>query len=494
MNLYELIDKYNIHIEEFKVARTLTNNKLFHERVHDLQALKTKILYRKATAAVIGLGYVGLPLALEIAAAGFKVVGVDLDQNKIATLKAGKSYIGDVSDKSIAEAMKTGRFTPTLDFSLRDVDTVSICVPTPLSKSRDPDISFILSATKQTREHLHAAQLIVLESTTYPGTTAELVLPELESSGLRVGTDFFLAFSPERIDPGNTVFNTRNTPKIVGGITSECTEIARVFYSQFIERVIAVSSTKCAEMVKLLENTFRSVNIGMVNELALMCDVLGVDVYEVIDAAATKPFGFIPFYPGPGLGGHCIPIDPHYLAWKLKALNFQARFIGLAAEINGMMPSVVTTLVGEGLNRFSKSIRGSKVLILGIAYKKNVSDCRESPALDVIRMLIEKGAILSYNDPFVATLRANGNTLKSVELTSANIESQDCIIILTDHSAYDFRRIIAASKLVVDTRNATKDLQQFKDKIIKLGAGNNVASVPNHEDERESAAANLATH
>jgi len=348
-----------------------------------LEALKTKILFRKATAAVIGLGYVGLPLALEIASADFKVVGIDLDQNKIATLNEGQSYIGDVSDKTIGDAIKTERFTPTSNFSaLRDVDTVSICVPTPLSKSRDPDISFILSATQQIRKHLHAGQLIVLESTTYPGTTDELILPELESSGLRVGKDFFLAFSPEGIDPGNTAFNTHNTPKIVGGITAECTEIARVFYSQFIERVIAVSSTKCAEMVKLLENTFRSVNIGMVNELALMCDVLGVDVYEVIDAAATKPFGFIPFYPGPGLGGHCIPIDPHYLAWKLKALNFQARFIGLAAEINGMMPSVVTSLVAEGLNRFSKSIRGSKVLILGVAYKKNVSDCRESPALD----------------------------------------------------------------------------------------------------------------
>ena len=370
-----------------------------------MEALKTKILYRKATAAVIGLGYVGLPLALEIASAGFKVVGIDLDQNKIATLKDGKSYIGDVSDKIYSRSDENEAvLTPTSDFNaLRDVDSVSICVPTPLSKSRDPDISFILSATKQIRKYLHAGQLIVLESTTYPGTTAELVLPELESSGLRVGKDFFLAFSPERIDPGNTVFNTRNTPKIVGGITAQCTEIARVFYSQFIERVIPVSSTKCAEMVKLLENTFRSVNIGMVNELALMCDVLGVDVYEVIDAAATKPFGFIPFYPGPGLGGHCIPIDPHYLAWKLKALNFQARFIGLAAEINGMMPAVVTTMVGEGLNRFSKSIRGSKVLVLGVAYKKNVSDCRESPALDVMRMLIEKGAVLSYNDPFVAT-------------------------------------------------------------------------------------------
>lgn len=460
-----------------------------------MEALKTKLQQRDATAAVIGLGYVGLPLALEIASAGFKVVGIDLDQNKIARLKEGQSYIGDVSNKTIADAIKTGRFTPSLDFSsLHDVDTVSICVPTPLSKSRDPDISFILSATEKIRKYLHAGQLIVLESTTYPGTTDELILPELESSGLRVGKDFFLAFSPERIDPGNTAFNTHNTPKIVGGITAECTEIAHVFYSQFIERVIPVSSTKCAEMVKLLENTFRSVNIGMVNELALMCDVLGVDVYEVIDAAATKPFGFIPFYPGPGLGGHCIPIDPHYLAWKLKALNFQARFIGLAAEINGMMPSVVTTLVGEGLNRFSKSIRGSKVLILGVAYKKNVSDCRESPALDVMRMLIEKGAILSYNDPFVTTLRMNGNTLKSVELTSTNIESQDCIIILTDHSTYDFRRIIDASKLVVDTRNATKDLQQFKDKIIKLGAGNSVTSAANHEDEHESIAANLTTH
>ncbi len=459
-----------------------------------MDPLRAKLQQHNATAAVIGLGYVGLPLALEIASAGFNVVGIDLDQNKIATLNEGQSYIGDVSDKTIGDAIKTERFTPTSNFSaLRDVDTVSICVPTPLSKSRDPDISFILSATQQIRKHLHAGQLIVLESTTYPGTTDELILPELESSGLRVGKDFFLAFSPERIDPGNTAFNTHNTPKIVGGITAECTEIARVFYSQFIERVIAVSSTKCAEMVKLLENTFRSVNIGMVNELALMCDVLGVDVYEVIDAAATKPFGFIPFYPGPGLGGHCIPIDPHYLAWKLKALNFQARFIGLAAEINGMMPSVVTSLVAEGLNRFSKSIRGSKVLILGVAYKKNVSDCRESPALDIMRMLIEKGAVLSYNDPFVAALRMNGKTLQSMELTSTNIENQDCIIILTDHSAYDFQRIVAGTKLVVDTRNATKDLQQFKDKIIKLGAGNNVASAPNHENELESVATNLAT-
>jgi UDP-N-acetyl-D-glucosamine dehydrogenase len=304
----------------------------------------------------------------------------------------------------------------------------------------------------------------------------------------------FLPFHRKRIDPGNTVFNTLNNPKIVGGITAQCTEIASVFYSQFIERVITVSSAKCAEMVKLLENTFRSVNIGMVNELALMCDVLGVDVYEVIDAAATKPFGFIPFYPGPGLGGHCIPIDPHYLAWKLKALNFQARFIGLAAEINGKMPTVVTTMVGEGLNHFSKSIRGSKILVLGVAYKKNVSDCRESPALDVMRMLIEKGALLSYSDPFVATLRMNGQTLKSVDLTSANIASQDCIVILTDHGTYDFQRIIAAAKLVVDTRNATKGLQQFKDKVIKLGAGNGLAPLPRHPDDHKKAPMSLLTH
>ncbi|HSK29319.1 MAG TPA: nucleotide sugar dehydrogenase, partial [Candidatus Limnocylindria bacterium] len=347
------------------------------------------------------------------------------------------------------------------------------------------DISFILSATEEIRKYLHRGQLIVLESTTYPGTTEELIVPELESSGLKVGKDFFVAFSPERIDPGNTSFNTHNTPKIVGGITPQCTEIARLFYSQFIERVIPVSSSKCAEMVKLLENTFRSVNIGMVNELAQMCDLLGVDVYEVIDAAATKPFGFSPFYPGPGLGGHCIPIDPHYLAWKLKALNFQARFIGLAAEINGMMPTFVASLVADGLNGASKSIRGSKIMVLGVAYKKNVSDCRESPALDVMRLLSDKGAILSYNDPFVPSLRLNGEVLKSIELSGAEIAKQDCVIILTDHSAYDIRQIVAAAKLVVDTRNATKDLHEFKNRIIKLGAGNNVRKDSGPGDEHE---------
>ena len=460
-----------------------------------MNALKIKLQEHRATAAVIGLGYVGLPLAMEIAAAGFDVIGIDLDRNKVSALQQGKSYILDVPEKLVADTVRLGKFTPTTDFSaLAKADTVSICVPTPLSKSRDPDISFILSATEEIRKHLHRGQLVVLESTTYPGTTDELIVPELESSGLKVGSDFCVAFSPERIDPGNANFTTHNTPKIVGGITAQCTEIARLFYSQFIERVIPVSSTKCAEMVKLLENTFRSVNIGMVNELALMCDLLGVDVYEVIDAAATKPFGFSPFYPGPGLGGHCIPIDPHYLAWKLKALNFQARFIGLAAEINGMMPSVVTSLVADGLNRVSKSIRGSKIMILGVAYKKNVSDCRESPALDVMRLLQEKGAILAYNDPLVPSLRLGRSTLESIEASRANIAAHDCVIIVTDHSAYNFPEIVEAAQLVVDTRNATKNLHAFKDRIIKLGAGNGVPSATHDSEANETAALGLAAH
>ena len=459
-----------------------------------MSALKTKLENHNATAAVIGLGYVGLPLAMEIAAAGFDVIGIDLDKSKVDTLNQGRSYILDVSDRNIVDAVQSRKFVPTSDFSaLAGADAVSICVPTPLSKSRDPDISFILAAAEEIRKYLHRDQLIVLESTTYPGTTDELIVPELETSGLKVGSDFYVAFSPERIDPGNATYTTYNTPKIVGGITPQCTEIARVFYSQFIERVIPVSSTKCAEMVKLLENTFRSVNIGMVNELALMCDLLGVDVYEVIDAAATKPFGFSPFYPGPGLGGHCIPIDPHYLAWKLKALNFQARFIGLAAEINGMMPSVVSSMVADGLNRVSKSVRGSKIMVLGVAYKKNVSDCRESPALDVMRLLSEKGAILSYNDPLVASVRLGRSTLNSIDASPAQIAEHDCVIILTDHSTYDIREIVESAKLVIDTRNATKDLRAFKDRIIKLGAGNNPPS-GTHDDDGEEVPAELAAH
>jgi UDP-N-acetyl-D-glucosamine dehydrogenase len=457
--------------------------------------MKKLIESHNASAAVIGLGYVGLPLAMEMLAAGFNVIGIDLDRNKIAALQEGKSYIRDVDDQLISNAISSGRFFPTSDFgTLAKADTVSICVPTPLSKSRDPDISFILAATEEIHKYLHKNQLIVLESTTYPGTTEELILPELEVSGLKVGSDFYLAFSPERIDPGNKAFTTRNTPKIVGGITPECTQIAQLFYSQFIEKVFPVSSTKCAEMVKLLENTFRSVNIGMVNEMAQMCDLLGVDVYEVIDAAATKPFGFIPFYPGPGLGGHCIPIDPHYLAWKLKALNFQARFIELASEINGMMPAVVISLVADGLNRSAKSIRNSKILVLGVAYKKDVSDCRESPALDVMRMLSEKGADLTYNDPYVPMLRLGKNTLESVELSQEAIGKQDCVIILTDHSEYDFKQITAAARLLIDTRNATKDLHAFTNHIIKLGAGNKSRAVSQQDGEHKSAGNGLTAH
>lgn len=450
-----------------------------------METLKEKLEHRTATASVIGLGYVGLPLVLEIARAGFSVIGVDVDSKKIKNLEEGKSYILDVSDQALQHALRDKKFYPTDDFAmLRRADTISICVPTPLGKSRDPDISFILSATEEIKKHLRPGQLVVLESTTYPGTTEELILPELESTGLKVGEDFFLAFSPERIDPGNKSFNTHNTPKVVGGVTSQCQELARIFYSQFTEQVVPVSSPKCAEMVKLLENTFRSINIAMVNEMALMCDLLGVDVYEVIDAAATKPFGFIPFYPGPGLGGHCIPIDPHYLAWKLKALNFQARFIALAAEINGMMPSVVAGLVTDALNRLEKSVNGAKILVLGAAYKKGVSDCRESPAMDVMRILNERGARISYNDPLVSKVDLGSHALESVELSPAFIRSQDCVVILTDHNSYDFREILKAAKIVVDTRNATKGLTEFQEKIVKLGTGTHRNTTGDGSSER----------
>ena len=458
-----------------------------------MEDLQSKLRNHTATAAVIGLGYVGLPLALEIGRSGFRVIGLDIDAKKVASLKASRSYILDVKDHEIRSALEQGRLIPSTSFDLlHSADTISICVPTPLSKSRDPDISFILAATEEVRRNLRPGQLVILESTTYPGTTEELILPELEATGLKVGKDFFLAFSPERIDPGNKLFSTQNTPKVLGGVTAKCTEMAAAFYSQFVDRVVPVSSPKCAEMVKLLENTFRSVNIAMVNEMALMCDLLGVDVYEVIDAAASKPFGFIPFYPGPGLGGHCIPIDPHYLAWKLKALNFQARFISLAAEINGMMPSVVSNLVAEGLNRFEKSVRGAKILLLGVSYKKGVNDCRESPAIDVIRILAEKGAKISYNDPFVPTLNVGGARLASAELTPDTIGEQDCLVVITDHDSYDFREILRWARLVVDTRNSTKGLSQYRDKIIKLGAGEDDGAVRNGAADLDAGMAEAA--
>ena len=427
-----------------------------------------QIQKKSATVAVIGLGYVGLPLAVEFAKAGFSVVGIDVDGEKIGTLSRGKSYIQDVPHRDVKDLVAAGRLTATTDFSvLRRVDTVSICVPTPLRKTRDPDISYIAAATEQVARYLRPGQLVVLESTTYPGTTNEVVLPELAKGGRRVGKDFFLAFSPERVDPGNPTFNTRNTPKIIGGVTPGCTRLAVALYRHAVDTVIPVGSTQAAEMVKLLENTFRAINIGLANEVALMCRMLGIDVWDVIDAAATKPFGFMAFYPGPGLGGHCIPIDPLYLSWRLKAFNYNARFIELASEINTKMPEHVVELVGEALNGAKKSVNGSKLLILGVSYKRNVDDVRESPALDIIRLLRLKGARVAYADPFVPKLDiGDGETLTSVK--TDRLGGYDAVVIITDHAKFDYKAIVKQAKLVVDTRNATKDVKEGRSKIVKL--------------------------
>jgi UDP-N-acetyl-D-glucosamine dehydrogenase len=429
--------------------------------------LSEKLASRQARLGVIGLGYVGLPLSVEMAEAGFSVIGIDADPRKITEIKAKRSYIGDVPTPVLEKIVSSGKFDATTDPSvLATCDAVSICVPTPLSKTKDPDVSYILDAVKSIKEHLHRGQLIVLESTTYPGTTDELIRAELEGGDLRVGRDFFLAFSPERIDPGNRTHGTRNTPKVVGGITPRCTELAVLLYSQFIERVVPVSSARTAEMVKLLENTFRSVNIALVNELASMCDVLGIDAYEVIDAAATKPF-----YPGPGLGGHCIPIDPHYLAWKLKAHDFTARFIGLAAEVNQRMPELVVEKVVAGLNHQGKPVKGSRILALGVAYKRDVSDMRESPALSVIKLLEDRGGRVSYHDPYVPEMVLENGSMASVPLTDDALRLADCVVVLTDHSSFDIPHIVANSRLVVDTRNVTRGLEgKFGERIWKLGA------------------------
>ena len=434
--------------------------------------LGEKLASRQARLGVIGLGYVGLPLCVEMAEAGFSVVGIDADPRKIVEIKAKRSYIGDVPTPVLEKIVSSGKFDATTDPSvLATCDAVSICVPTPLSKTKDPDVSYILDAVKGIKQHLRRGQLIVLESTTYPGTTDELIRAELESDEMRVGRDFFLAFSPERIDPGNRTHGTRNTPKVVGGITPRCTELAVTLYSQFIERVVPVSSARTAEMVKLLENTFRSVNIALVNELASMCDVLGIDAYEVIDAAATKPFGFLPFYPGPGLGGHCIPIDPHYLAWKLKAHDFTARFIGLAAEVNQRMPELVVEKVSAGLNHQGKPVKGSRIIALGVAYKRDVSDMRESPALSVIKLLQDRGGRVTYHDPYVPEMTMEHGSMASVPLTDEALRLADCVVVLTDHSSFDIPHIVANSRLVVDTRNVTRGLEgQFGARIWKLGA------------------------
>ena len=433
-----------------------------------MDSLLNRIERKSARLGIIGMGYVGLPLALEFCRAGFDVTGIDLDKKKIDSINRGKSYIEDATDADIWSAVSQGRLHATADFSvLQQLDTVSICVPTPLRKTKDPDISYIISATQQIAKYLHKGQLIVLESTTYPGTTEEIILPELESKGLKAGVDFFLAFSPERIDPVNTHFNTNNTPKIIGGVTAKCTEAAEALYSKAVDKVITVSTTRAAEMVKLLENTFRAVNIGLVNEIAIICNKLGMDVWEIIDAAATKPFGFMPFYPGPGLGGHCIPVDPHYLSWKLKMFNYNARFIELASEVNTNMPYFVVSKVFDALNVQKKSINGSKILILGVAYKKDVGDVRESPALDVIRLLKDKGGLISYNDPHIPHLHEESMDISSTDLSDYSaLSNYDCVVIVTNHSSYDYQRVVDCSKIIVDTRNATKGI--ISDKIVKL--------------------------
>jgi len=431
------------------------------------ERLSRRIESRSAHLAVIGLGYVGLPLAVEFAQAGFRVTGIDLDERRVAMLAAGQSYIQDVATSDVKVLARSGRLSATTDFSvLKKVDAVNVCVPTPLSKHRDPDVSHVVAAAEQVALHLHPGMLVVLESTTYPGTTDELILPLLEKTGMKVGRDFFLAFSPERVDPGNAKFNTRNIPKVVGGVTPRCTEMAVRLYRQRLETVVPVSSPQVAEMVKLLENTFRSVNIGLVNELALMCARLKIDVWEVIRAAATKPFGFMPFYPGPGLGGHCIPIDPFYLSWKARASGFEARFIELAGSVNAQMPEHVVNLVAEGLNRRGKPVRGSRVLVLGVAYKANIDDTRESPSLDIMETLRERGARIEYSDPFVPTLQFAGKRLASVKLDARNLRRFDCVIIATAHRNIPFAGVLRHSKLVVDTRNALQGRRSSK--IIRL--------------------------
>ncbi len=430
--------------------------------------LLEKINNKSARVSVIGLGYVGLPLSIEFCKSGFTVIGIDVDKGKVDSLKKGESYVQDVKDDDVKLFIKNKKFIPTTDFSLlKDADTVSICVPTPLRKTRDPDISYIVSTASEIKKYLHKGQLIVLESTTYPGTTDEVLLPELESTGLKVGVGFYLAFSPERVDPGNKKYHTKNTPKIIGGVTAECTKIAKSLYEQSIDIVIPVSSTRSAEMVKLLENTFRAVNIGLVNEIAMACDRLGMDVWEVIDAASTKPFGFMPFYPGPGLGGHCIPIDPLYLSWKLKTLNYTARFIELASEINTGMPLYVVSKVVDALNEKRKSVNGANVLILGVTYKRDVSDVRESPAVDIIRFLKNKGADVSFYDPYVDSIHEIDD-VKRVELREDVLAKADCVVIVTDHSRFDYGWIVKNSKLIVDTRNAAKGVKDGRERIVKL--------------------------
>lgn len=428
--------------------------------------LRERITKRTARVGVLGLGYVGLPLAVEFAHAGFEVTGIDVQQSKVDQFNRGHSYVKDVKDDVFRPLVESGKLRATTDYSvIRDLDTIDICVPTPLRKTKDPDMSYVVAARDAIAEHLHPGLLVMLESTTYPGTTDELVLPMLQARGLKVGQDFFLCFSPERVDPGNPKFHTRNIPKVVGGITPVCTEMGALFYQQALENVVPVSSTRVAEMVKLLENTFRMINIGLVNELALMCDRMNINVWEVIDAAATKPFGFMPFYPGPGLGGHCIPIDPFYLSWKSKEAGIEARFIELAGYINGHMPEFVVEKIQNALNDASKPVRGSHIHVLGVAYKRDIDDVRESPALDIILLLQRRGAHITYSDPHVSRIHSDGATLEAQEMF-ANVSAADCVVIVTDHSGIDYGKVIERSKLIVDTRNALKKFTSSK--IVRL--------------------------
>jgi len=415
-------------------------------------SLLERIERRDIVFGIVGLGYVGLPLAVELARAGYRVLGYDVNQRVVDGLNAGRSHVKDVTDTQLRDI--AARFTATTNADrLGEADAISICVPTPLSKFKDPDVSFIVAATESVKRSLRRGQAIILESTTYSGTTREILLPALESTGLKVGSDFFLAFSPERVDPGNPNFGTRNTPKVVGGITPDCRRVAVALYQPAIDTLVAVSTTEAAELVKLLENTFRSVNIGLVNEMAIVCDKLGVDVWEVIEAAATKPFGFMKFLPGPGLGGHCIPIDPHYLAWKMRGLNYKTRFIDLAGELNTEMPLFWVRKVAEALNDRGRAVRGANILVLGVAYKRNIDDIRESPALDIIRLLEQQGARVSYHDPHVAAFSEDGHEYRSVALTPGVLESADCVLVVTDHSAIDFHLVKRHARIAVDTRH-----------------------------------------
>ena len=429
------------------------------------KVLEQKILSRSARVGIVGLGYVGLPLAVEFARAGFHVTGIDLSESKTKRVSAGDSYIGDISSATLAPLVQSGKLDATTDFAaVRELDTINICVPTPLRKTKDPDMSYIVSACEEIVKYLHPGTLVILESTTYPGTTEELLRPMLSKGGLEAGKDFFLCFSPERVDPGNPKFQTANIPKVVGGCTPACTEMGRLFYAQALQYVVPVSSTQVAEMVKLLENTFRMINIGLVNEVAMMCDRMGINVWEVIEAAATKPFGFMPFFPGPGLGGHCIPIDPFYLSWKTKQAGIEARFIELAGYINGQMPHFVVDKVQNALNDAGKPVKGSRIHVMGVAYKRDIDDMRESPALDVMMLLERRGAVLTYSDPHVPKLNLEGLAIQaSPEETAAEA---DCVVIVTDHAAFDYQALVNRAPLIVDTRNALKGMNSPK--IVRL--------------------------